>query len=519
MAVFLGAAAHADASVAAEPHYTFRIPLQNSVASNQPSLKVSPQSLSFSDIVVGGSSSTAIIVENTGTAPLDLNTITYAGDSSFTVDSSLCSGTLGPGNFCALGVTFAPRMKGVLSGVINVQSGSGGSSVSVGGKGLQGELQAGVASVVFDPVIQGSNLSKSVSITNRGDALVESIEASTDSPFSVSGSCSALVSGDSCDLVVQFQPTEIGGASSNLRISSSVGSLTVELAGSSIAAQSVGTVLAGSPVQFGTVKQGSSPQDRVVSIRNDGNVPLTISGFTGLPGSVTVANNTCSQVAPGTSCDVTFRMDTASVLAFNQIVRSQGASTPASVQLTGSTIPSNHEDPANFHAYGFFWTTSMATPQYPDVYNTRVSRITGGAVQVAAFQFCNMPGRVVSADMFNAASEFIGQTTVRANPPLSCNEWVTSNLSGDLIQIPSVSFTNGSTIRAGQDYSASENSVVRVRLQSGQVLEFVRPAREARVVDGPMDPWVYIQQAGGLFGHVESFWNASSGSIPPVPAE
>lgn len=347
-----GMLASANAQVSEEPHgstevtnpsaggFLYRVPLQVSSKPVASVIEVAPSALSFADLPVGSLSSAAIVLSNPGATSVSLSDVTLSGSQAYALDASLCLGSLGAGQNCAIGVSFTPNTRGPHAGSISVVSSSGLASISLTGRGLQGELQANASEVSFDPVVVGDASSRSLQIENTGDALVESIEYATGAPFSITEGCSALAPGSTCDVLLQIKPSVPGSASGELLLTSSVGSLSVSLSGSAIAAQSVPVLTSSASVSFGSVTQGATPADRSVSFRNDGNVPLTLSGLTGLPSAVSIHSNNCSSVAPAATCSIVLRLNTSGISSFTGVtIKTLGGSSNATLSLTGEVKP------------------------------------------------------------------------------------------------------------------------------------------------------------------------------------
>jgi hypothetical protein len=135
--------------------YRYRVPLAQSDAALAPaSLALSPSDLSFSDLVVGSSSASAFILQNTGAQPLSISSIQASNTSAFTLDSSACPADLAPGDMCAVGMTFAPPSRGSFSGNLLVDYTGGSAQATYSGRGLQGacavkQIQAEQSSVTW----------------------------------------------------------------------------------------------------------------------------------------------------------------------------------------------------------------------------------------------------------------------------------------------------------------------------------------------------------------------------------
>jgi len=184
-------------------------------------------------------------------------------------------------------------------------------------------------------ILPGSN-AQAFQLSNTGDATVSPISIEANAPFAVVGNCSTIMPGQSCNLTIRFEPSAPGTANGNLQVSSPVGSLSISLAGAAAAGESVAAVTGGNPVAFGSVVQNTASVDREVTLRNTGNVPMSITGVSGLPLGVSVQANNCSDVAPGQSCSLTLRLVTSSPTLFaSATATTLGATSNASLSLTG----------------------------------------------------------------------------------------------------------------------------------------------------------------------------------------
>lgn len=350
--------------------FLYRVPLARASAAAVPDLQVSPQSLSFADQLVGSSAASAILLTNSGSAPLTFSAFSFEGDGAFTLDSSLCSGTLPAGQNCAIGVSFAPLSRGAHSGSIRIQSNAGEGSIALAGRGLQGELQANRSALVFDATLVGQRVSQALEIANTGDAPVGSIGYTANTPFLVEGGCAVIAPGNACSLTLHFQPSTAGTAAGSLVVSSPVGGLSVGLTGSGTAAVSNATVVAGNPIDFGSVTQGAAPVDRTVTVRNDGNVAMTLSGVSGLPAGVSVLSNTCSGVAPAGNCTVVIRLATGATAKFTgAVANTQGASTNASLSLTGEVKSAGYSASQFSATYVYYFDGESASDVWLEVSN------------------------------------------------------------------------------------------------------------------------------------------------------
>lgn len=322
----------------ADSIYRYRVPLQMGQSGSQNSagqLSVSPSQLSFADLAVGSSSSSAVVLQNTGAQPLALSALNYSGPGAFIVDTSACPASLNAQQSCAVGVTFAPPTRGLLSGQISISFAGGSSLVSLAGRGLQGELQASASTLTFDPVVAPGSSTQTLVVQNTGDANVGSISVSTQAPFSIGNACPGLAAGASCELSLSFAPSAAGSYSGTFELTSPVGALSVGLTGVSDAQTQIAS-LSQSLIDFGSVPQGSAALVRSVTVTNTGNSPLSIAGVSGLPSGVSLSSNSCSSIAPSASCSLSFTLATTALTEFSAASAAlSGPTSPAAVALSG----------------------------------------------------------------------------------------------------------------------------------------------------------------------------------------
>jgi PKD repeat protein len=102
-----------------------------------PMLSVSPDSLDFGQQQLGDSSTESIFVTNFGNGVLLINAIGISGSSRFTQTNN-CGGSLSPGAFCWINVTFTTFLKGFQSATLSISSNASSSpnSVALSGTGV-----------------------------------------------------------------------------------------------------------------------------------------------------------------------------------------------------------------------------------------------------------------------------------------------------------------------------------------------------------------------------------------------
>lgn len=339
---FLLAATSVSPLMAQEGVRLFRVPLQaqGQLVQDPGHLELSASALAFPDVVVGSASAGSVVLQNTGAQSVVLGAISSSGSASFHLDASGCSVTLAAGDFCAIGVSFAPQARGLHEGGVSIlYDGANLAEISLSGRGLQGQVQAGVSGLNFGSVLIPSQAvsAQSVTLTNIGDGPVSSIALSLSAPFVLENACPFLAAGQACAVNVGFAPAAAGSFDDALRVSTPVGDLEVSVRGEAVAATTLAEVVSGSPADFGSVAQNSAAVSRTIVLRNGGTGPMSITGVTGLPSSVGITSNTCTSVTPNSTCSLTLTMGTTSATAFaNLTLNTEGATTNASIQVSGS---------------------------------------------------------------------------------------------------------------------------------------------------------------------------------------
>jgi hypothetical protein len=101
------------------------------------------------------------------------------------------------------------------------------------------------------------------------------------------------------------------------------------------ATSTIAALASGAP-NLGTVWYGATPPTAAVTFRNDGNVPMTLTGLSGLSSMFSVTANSCTNVAAGGQCSMTVRMATGAAGAGPSTVTTVGATTNATFNVSGA---------------------------------------------------------------------------------------------------------------------------------------------------------------------------------------
>jgi hypothetical protein len=196
-----------------------------------PTLRLSPDSRDFADVLVGSQSAAQTFrAVNDGTAPVELTGVEIGGSNPghFSIADDRCGPTtLAPGESCEIEVVFAPTATGVRSAVLRVVSDVADSPhmALLAGTGVAPEVGISPTSHGFGNVALGTTSpERRVTVRNTGSAsLVVSASASGHTgEFQLDDECTPVGSvspGDECTIGVVFAPTGTGARSMTLAVS------------------------------------------------------------------------------------------------------------------------------------------------------------------------------------------------------------------------------------------------------------------------------------------------------------
>ena len=260
---------------------------------------LSPLSVTFTAAQAIGSTSTtqAVTLTNTGSAPLLISNIAVAGTNpnDFGTNNT-CGASVAAGANCSISVTFTPTAVGARYGMLTVTDNNNGTSGSTQTVPLEGTGQGGpVASLSPSTLtfasqpLQTTSASQSITLTNSGTASMTGISiavAGTNSAeFSVTGTCSAtLAAGASCTINVTFTPTTTGLRTASVAITDSAPNSPQVV------------TLTGGGADFGI---SINPTSAIVVAGNSTTVTLTVNSVSGFDAAVSL---TCSGLPALATC-------------------------------------------------------------------------------------------------------------------------------------------------------------------------------------------------------------------------
>jgi len=327
---------------------------------NPHTVTLSSTSLTFGSQVVGTTSAPqAVTLTNTGTAAVNISSITASGDFS---QANNCGSKLNAGANCTISVTFTPTAIGARSGLISITDNAVGSPQTVNLAGSGGGPAVGFSPL---PVAFGNqpvgtaSTPRQVTLTNTGSATLNitsiAVTGSNASDFALSASgatpcsfsASSLGAGNSCTFNVTFTPGAAGSRAANITVTSNA-----PTSPNNDPLSGTGTVpavgLSPLPVAFGNQPVGTASTPIQVTLTNTGSATLNITSIavTGTNASdfaLSASGTTpcpfgASSLGAGNSCtfNVTFTPGAAGSRAANITVTSNAPTSPNNDPLSGT---------------------------------------------------------------------------------------------------------------------------------------------------------------------------------------
>jgi Abnormal spindle-like microcephaly-assoc'd, ASPM-SPD-2-Hydin/HYDIN/CFA65/VesB-like, Ig-like domain len=306
-------------------------------------LILSPSTLTFGNVSVGGSSMLSTSVTNNGQAAVHISQI-FASGTGFSETGLPTPATIAAGQSAQVQVTFAPNATGIAGGTVAIVSDAPGVApgLALSGTGVQPAISLSPASISFGSLVNGQSKSQPVTILNTGTANLTITQlASTAAGVTVSGITTPLTiaAGQSNTFNVQYAPQTTGSTTGSISVASNAPNspASVSVTGTGVAATTTLTVSPTS-LSFGNVNTGSSA-NQSVTITNTGNSATTISQITmSAPSLSATGIATPLALNPGQSASLSVKFTPTSATTVSgsiSIVNGQGSATSVSVAGAG----------------------------------------------------------------------------------------------------------------------------------------------------------------------------------------
>jgi PGF-CTERM protein len=185
-------------------------------------LSVSPASFNFGKVSVGESKEISVTVENTGSEPVALSSISMptGNTSAFTlVEASTGGTTLEAGQTTTVTVRFTPQRMQSYGGTVRVQTNDPNAptlSLSLSGRGTAPDIHVAPASINFGKTVADEVTKRTVTVANQGREPLEvtstAIGGANPGAFRVVGGAApfTLEAGASKSITVEFVPKQGG---------------------------------------------------------------------------------------------------------------------------------------------------------------------------------------------------------------------------------------------------------------------------------------------------------------------
>jgi hypothetical protein len=307
-------------------------------------LVVSPTSLNFANQAVGTQSQPQVVtITNTSSSAIPITNIAIEGTNSGDfAQQNNCPSSLTAGASCQAQVTFQPQAVGQRSADLSISYSGTGSpqQVSLSGVGTTVTVSLTPSQLSFAAQLIGTqSKAQTATLTNTGTGAVAISSISTTGPFAETNNCPAnLAPNASCQIQVQFAPTDPGPASGDLYVYDNA-----QGSPQSVVLSGTGTVVKLSPlsINFGNQQVGTSSAPVPVTLTNVWANTLQISdisiGGTN-PGDFSQTNDCGSSVPPNSYCtiQVTFSPQMKGPRSASLQISDNGGGSPQMVPLRGT---------------------------------------------------------------------------------------------------------------------------------------------------------------------------------------
>jgi hypothetical protein len=270
-------------AMTAHGHTSSKAHLSGSTSSATSQLSLSTTALNFGNVLVNGTSTQAITLNNAGSSDIQISQVSLTG-KAFSLAGVAAPVTIPAGQSMAMQVTFAPLAAGTATGTISIASNAQNAmaTVTLTGSATAASYTMSLfpGSLNFGNINVASSATQNVQVSNTGNSSVTVTQvAASGSGISVSGLASpvTLTPSQSMNLTVQFLPTVGGTATGSLTVTNNDGvNVVAAVTGTGI---QPGLNLTPASANFGSVVTGNT-NSQTVQVKNSGNANLLITQAT-----------------------------------------------------------------------------------------------------------------------------------------------------------------------------------------------------------------------------------------------
>jgi hypothetical protein len=355
----------------------------------QPAITFLPTSVPFGNVALGSQSAvTNIQVSNSGTATLNITTITLTGTnptefalvapiSGASPECPVGASQVTSGNSCFKGVRFQPTVLGARSANFSLADDAAGSpqTVALTGSGVQAQVVLSPSPLGFGNQRVGTTSGvQIIGVTNSGNAAVllaganaVTITGANGGDFSADVATTTCTNGlaltaapgpgNTCNIGLKFGPTATGARAGTVNLADNAPG-SPQTAGLTGTGTQPAVTLNPTNVPFGSVQAGQQSPVTNVQVTNSGTATLTFTGGGAVAITLTGANaadfglaaptagtdcRTLASLAAAVSCNIGSRFapllaNPAGAKNANVSIADDAPNTPQTVPLTGTSV-------------------------------------------------------------------------------------------------------------------------------------------------------------------------------------
>jgi hypothetical protein len=312
------------------------LPLRARAAANE--LSLSPTLLTFGKVDVGHSKALHLVITNKGKSSVRITSL-RSSSGKFEVARVAMPKVLAAGGKLTLTVTFAPTAAGWESGHLTIVDSSTDRTITMGGTGVEVEINAAPASLSFGKVDVGKSSSLAVELTNMRSTRVtlQSAHVSGEA-FTVSGVKFplTLAARAKVRLTATFRPKKSGTDSGTLTIAGPALRITLSGTGATVTAKTTLTV-SPTALSFGSVTVDKS-KTLTLALKAAGGA-VTVSSISSNSSLFAVSGASFPlKIASGQSASisVTFKPTSAASASGKLSFSSNASNSPAAESMSGT---------------------------------------------------------------------------------------------------------------------------------------------------------------------------------------
>jgi len=294
------------------------------VAAPAPAIALSPASLTFGSVTLGGSASLTVLVQNSGTAPLAVSAIARCANPVTSTEfawSPAAPFTVAAGGSTTVTVTYAPTAAGADAGCLVFSSNDGARptvNLDVSGTGQAAaapRIAVAPSTLAFGNVTVGSSTPRTFTVSNTGTATLTGTvarAAGTSAEYTLAPAAFNVPAGGSQVVTVTYTPTDTTTDNGAVTVSSNdttTPTTSVSLSGAGVTAPSPSIALTPTTLSFGSVVLGNVAT-LTAQVRNAGTATLNVTGIalcTGSSAEFAWSPAAPLSIAPGQSTTLTVR--------------------------------------------------------------------------------------------------------------------------------------------------------------------------------------------------------------------